>query len=114
MDICGQDTVILVRREVAGRDRYGSDVLVDHETVVPGCSMQPMWGQESTGRADEITERFMCYVPGLALVDLEIDPNATDAVRFQGVVYEINGEPQPWHDQGVIDHVVLFCRRSTG
>jgi len=114
MDVIGPDTVTLIHREVAGQDRYGNDVMMATETVVPGCSMQPMWGQESVGAADEVTDRFQLYLPGLALTDLDIDPLVTDAVKFRGITYEVNGEPQPWWMDGYIHHLVIFCRRSTG
>jgi hypothetical protein len=114
MDVTGTDTVTLVRREVAGRDRYGNDVLVDTEIVVPHCAFQPMWGAEITGDADRITERYILLVPGLALTDLEIDPQAIDSIRAYGLAYEINGEPQIWRTPQGIDHLVIYCRRITG
>lgn len=114
MEVCGEDTVTLVRRDVAGTDRYGNDVLIDSETVVPYCSMQPMWGQESTAAADQAIDRFRLYLPGLALTDLDIDPSMIDAIRFHGLLYEINGWGQPWRWAGVVDHVVFYLRRATG
>lgn len=113
-DVLGADTVIFIRREVAGQDRYGNDVVVDHETTVGGCAMQPMWGQEATGNLDQIVERYRCFMPALALIDQEVDPDAVDAVRFGGLLYEVNGKPQRWVLDGNLDHFVLFCRRVEG
>lgn len=114
MDVTGTDTVVLITRELAGTDRYGNDVRVDTEVSVPYCSVQPMWGQETVGQADQVTTRYQLIMPGLALTDLEIDPTAVDAVRYAGRLYEINGEPQTWSIGGVVDHLVIFLRRSTG
>lgn len=114
MDVTGTDTVILITREVAGTDRYGNDVVVDSETTVPCCSVQPMWGQETANAADQVTDRYQLLLPGLALADLEIDPGSVDAVRHAGRLFEINGEPQEWRLFGTIDHVVIYLRRVTG
>lgn len=115
MDVTGTDTVILITREVAGVDRYGNDVRVDSETTVPYCSVQPMWGAETTNAAEQVTDRYQLILPGLSLTDLEIDPGSLDAVRYAGRLYEINGEPQEWRlDGATIDHVVIYLRRVTG
>lgn len=114
LDVLGGDTVTFIRRDVAGQDRYGDDVTVDHETTVSGCSMQPMWGQETTGTLDQVVERYQCFMPTLALIDQEVDPEAIDALRFEGLLYEVNGRPQRWTLDGSIDHFVIFCRRVEG
>lgn len=114
MDVCGDDTVTLIKRESAGVDRYGNDVLVDTETVVPYCSIQPMWGSEDYNANDQAIDRFRLYLPGLSYIDLDIDPSVLDAVRHAGDVYEINGWAQPWRIAGVIDHAVIYLRRATG
>ena len=114
MDVCGDDTVTLIAREVAGVDQYGNDVTVETETTVPYCSVQPMWGSETIDASDLAVDRFRLYLPGLALTDLSIDPSLLDAVRHGGQVYEINGWAQPWRIAGVIDHQVIYLRRPTG
>jgi hypothetical protein len=114
MDVCGEDTVTLISREVAGDDRYGNQVLVDTEVTLPYCSIQPMWGQEDINRADLAIDRFRLFIPGSAWIDLQIDPTMLDAVRFNGITYEVNGEPQPWRLHGVIDHAVVYLRHVTG
>ena len=114
MDVCGDDTVVLVKREIAGVDRYGNDVLIDTEVTVPYCSVQPMWGSEDVNANDQAIDRFRLYLPGLSLTDLDVDFSVLDAVRHAGIVYEINGWAQPWRLAGVIDHVVVYLRRATG
>ena len=114
MDACGPDTVVLIKRDVAGQDRYGNDVQVDSEITVPYCGFQPMWGQETVGALDQVTDRYQVFVPGLALTDLEIDPHAVDAIRHHGLLYEVNGEPARHYLGDEIDHVRIFCRRVTG
>ena len=115
MDALGADVVTFIRRDLAGVDRYGDDVRVDHETDVGGCSMQPMWGQETVGNLDQVIDRWRLFMPVLALIDQELDPEAVDRVRFRGLLYEINGKPQVWTDlSGNLDHLVLFCKRVEG
>jgi len=114
VDVAGSDTVTFIRREIAGQDRYGNDVKIDHETVVGGCSMQPMWGQEIVSNIDQAVERYQLYLPALAFIDQGLDPDVIDAIRFGGIVYEINGKPQRWLLDGNIDHFVIFCRRVEG
>ena len=120
MDVLGADTVTFIRRDVAGQDRYGSDVTVDTETTITGCSMQPMWGQENLGNLDQVTDRWQLWISPLALLDQGInpegiDPEAIDAIRFRGLLYEINGKPQFWTTlDGALDNVVLLCRRVEG
>jgi len=114
VDVLGVDTVTFIRREIAGQDRYGNDVKVDHETDVGGCSIQPMWGQETVSNIDQIIERYQLFMPALASIDQGLDPDALDAVRYRGVVYEINGRPQRWLLDGNVDYFVIFCRRVEG
>jgi hypothetical protein len=110
----GVDTVTFIRRDIAGQDRYGNDVTVDIETVVGGCAMQPMWGQEMVTNLDQVIERYQLFLPALAVIDQGLDPEAVDAVRFGGLLYEINGKPQRWILDGNVDHIVIFCRRVEG
>ena len=115
MDAIGSDVVTFIRREVVGEDRYGNDVRVDHETDIPGCSFQPMWGQEDVGNLDQVIDRWRLFMPALAVIDQLIDPEAVDRIRVAGLLYEINGKPQPWTDlDGNLDHIMVFCKRVEG
>lgn len=112
----GGETVMLVRRDIAGRDRYGNDVMVEVMTDIAGCSVQPMWGQEQLGSEDQVTERVQVFLPAQAVIELPFPLSAVDALRISGVLFEINGQPQTWRmpPTNVVDHVVLFGRRTTG
>lgn len=51
--------------------------------------MQPLDGSEVTDVRDTVTARRKLFDPNM-------DLRATDRVRFDGLVYEVEGEPQPW------------------
>ena len=77
-DALGADTVTFIRRELAGTDRHGSDVYVDHEMDIAGCSMQPMWGQEVVGNLDQVIDRWRLFLPALNVTWFRVGPTKAD------------------------------------
>lgn len=87
------------------------------ETVVAGCSVQPMAGdekftagsQEGGGRRDAVITRWKLYAPP------GIDLLARDRVVHAGVAYQIDGSPQRWPSpSGALSHVTALLFEVEG
>lgn len=90
--ILGADTVVILRG--ASRDDWGNRTGSDTETPVTGCSVQPGAGTESTDQGDLLITNLTVFCPP------GTDVTAADRMRWQGTVYEVDGSPDAWHDQG--------------
>lgn len=87
------DTVTIIRPGPPTRDSYGNDVPgAPTETVVPGCGIAP---RDSTGSAsNELTDARDTVISGLTLyAPYGTDIRATDKVRVDGQLYEVEGLP---------------------
>lgn len=107
------DTVVLVSREVSGRDKYGNDTYTETRTTIAGCSWQPIDTSErhDTGR-DQVLAHYRVYVPYL-MGPTEV--TAIDAVEYSDVIAEIHGDPQFQRSaSGLLDHTVLPLREVDG
>lgn len=61
------------------------------ELTIKGCSVQPAsTGLSQDGRVLGINEGWTAYIPEGS------DVQAGDRIRFNGDIYEINGEPKVW------------------
>lgn len=61
------------------------------ELTIKGCSVQPAsTGLSQDGRVLGINEGWTAYIPEGS------DVQAGDRIRFNGDIYEINGEPKAW------------------
>ena len=79
------------------------------EVPVPGCSVQP------GATAEVLAARQGSSIRWTVLAPPTLVATARDGVRFEGVLYQINGEPQPWPSPtGGLDHVVLFLETHEG
>lgn len=88
----GPHTVVILRATVT-EDAHGNPIRnwgSATETTVTGCSVQPIVGDEATVGRDTIVSRWTLYAPdGVDLV-------ASDRVRYDGAVYDVDGEVQRW------------------
>jgi hypothetical protein len=103
------DHVVTVLRASAGSDNpYGNqdrDWTTATETQVTGCSVQPVQGDEVTVGRDTVVSRWRLYAPD------GTDILASDRVRFEGDVYEVDTEVQRW-DFPPLSHITALLRRA--
>jgi hypothetical protein len=103
------DHVVTVLRAPEGSDNpYGNqdrDWDAATEIQVTGCSVQPVQGDEVTVGRDTVVSRWRFYAPD------GTDILASDRVRFEGDVYEVDGEVQRW-DFPPLSHVTALLRRG--
>lgn len=107
MTVLGSHTVEVLRATTT-EDRFGNETRsweTATETLVSGCSLQPLDGPEQTVGRDTVIPRWRLFAPPT------IDLQASDRVRFAGEVYEVDGAPQRW-DFDPLGHVVTFLRRA--
>ena len=105
------DTIIRLRPGV--KTVRGSDIPDwDNPSVleISGFSMQPsgtMLSQD--GRIQGISDGYTCYLqPGS-------DVKAGDRIQYNGNVYTITGEPQPWKSPtGRVSNIQLSLERWCG
>lgn len=115
MSLIWRDTVTLVHRRVAGRDRYGNDVYEETREILRGCSWQPVSSSEEHDQnRDTITSYYRVYVRGLVPVDGVAAVEYDDPV--QGLIRcEVHGQPEPNPSPtGRITHTVIPLKRVRG
>lgn len=79
------------------------------ETTVTGCSVQPASSSLSLdGRVLGINDAWTAYVPE------GTDVSAGDHVKFNGMVFEINGDPRVWTGAFTRSHIQLNLVRWEG
>lgn len=104
-----RDTVTVIDRVLTGQDDYGQDVYEDVEREVPGCNMQPVSSTETVDGRDQVVTRWrLAGPPGMGLT-------ALSRVRYQGVLYEVDGEPGVRHSfAALLDHTEAFLKVVSG
>ncbi|MFV2198458.1 hypothetical protein [Nocardiopsis sp. LOL_012] len=105
------DSVVLVRRQVVGRDRYGNDVHEETRETISRCSWQPLDSAERHDQTrDQTVMHYDLYLPGV-----ERDVDAVDAFECGGVRAEVHG-PASYHRSasGLLDHTAVRLRRVEG
>lgn len=103
----GTDTITVLRATPGAEDDFGNPTSgVPVGTTVLGCSVQPIEGDEATVGRDTVVSRWRVWAP------VGTDLKATDRVRYDGDVYEVDGEVQRW-DSGTLPHVTALLRRSS-
>ncbi len=78
--------------------------------TIGGCSVQPAATSLSEdGRVLGITDGLTAYIP------IGSDVVAGDHVAYNGLVYEITGEPRSWQSPtGARSHIQLNLKRYSG
>ncbi|MCW2870890.1 hypothetical protein [Actinacidiphila oryziradicis] len=87
----GGHVVTIVRP--AGKDAFGDPLAGAVETDVAGCFVQPRTSSERTDMQDQVITGAVVFMAA------GTDVLATDKVRFNGVVYQVDGEPRRWDDK---------------
>ena len=79
------------------------------ELVISGCSVQPATTSLSQdGRVLGILDGMTCYLPSGA------DVQEGDRIRFEGILYMIDGAPRVWPGVANCAHVQVNLKRWTG
>lgn len=79
------------------------------EETIKGCSIQPAATATSLdGRVLGISEQLTAYLPETA------DVQAGDRIRYDGYLYEINGEPRLWRAAANLTHIQVTLQRWEG
>lgn len=103
----GGDTVTIVRHPPP--DRAGDPTGPAAETTVTGCSVQPATSSEHTDQANTVISGWVAYLPA------GTDIRASDQVRWDGGLYEVDGQPGTWKDMdGQPHHVQVALRKVRG
>jgi hypothetical protein len=82
--------VVLLSTAVTGRDEYGNDVREATETPVDALAVWPRASDEQTQGRNTVLVGLTAVLPYGTTV------HATDRLRFDGRVWEIEGEPGAW------------------
>lgn len=106
----GRDTVVIVRRVMGAPDNLGVPTRIETREVVWNCcSVQPLGTDELLSDVDRVITRWKLYAPA------DVNLTSTDAVESNGLLYEVDGDPQIWADvRGVPHHLTCLLRRATG
>lgn len=73
------------------------------ETTVTDCSVQPGASAEVLAARQGVSVKWTVYAPAATAV------TAHSAVRYAGVLYAVDGEPQQWPSPtGALDHRVIL------
>ncbi len=106
---------ITVIRAGSSSDRYGDespDWSEATEHTVRDCKVNPVAGNEDQGQLDDraaLTRRWNLAAPPGA------DIKATDRIRWDGSVYEVEGEVLKWRSPlGGVDHLYVQLVRWEG
>lgn len=105
-----QQTVTRIRpavKSVRGSEVYDWENAT--EETIPGCSVQPATTSLSQdGRVLGILDGMTCYMPPGA------DVREGDRIRFEGVLYTIDGAPRTWFSVASLSHVQVNLKRWSG
>lgn len=105
------ETVTLIRRTLAGRDRYGNDRYTTSTSTIGGVSVRATGSSEDLGeQRDRVTTNLDVLLPPGTTI------TAYDRLRIRGLLYEIDGNPDPGPnpDTGVSAGVRVTAKRIVG
>jgi hypothetical protein len=79
------------------------------ELGIGNCSVQPAATQEVLTSRDTVMDQWTVYAPRFA------DVLATDRVRWNGIDYEVMGQPAAWDSPtGGLSHIQFLMQRWEG
>lgn len=107
----GNTAVTAVRRTKGAPDRLGVPTETETTWSISGCSFQPVSiPTEQLSNIDLSVSMWRLFTPpGTGLT-------VTDAIRYNGDTYEIQGDPQTWPDPitGADHHTEFWLRKARG
>lgn len=112
MKTFGGDTITFLARTVTGHDDLGVETITPADVVTPGCSVQRATDMESVGDEDLTISKWRAFCPPTTAV---LALKATDGAIYNGITYEIFGDPERWTDRrGIPHHVTVILRKARG
>ena len=75
---------------------------------VPGCSVQPVAGEEILLNRDAVVSRWKLFAP------LSADITSLDRIRHNGMDYDIDGSVQDWPDVSGLGYKSCLLRKAVG
>jgi hypothetical protein len=112
MSTPGYETVTVLDAPLVTDSRHGTqrrDWTDATETELSGCSVQPWTADEATADREFTATHVRLFAPFGNL------PYATSRIVYDGVTYEVDGEPARWRDDaGRPDHVEASLKRLAG
>jgi hypothetical protein len=107
----GRQTIYRLRATVA-EDDHGNDVpdwTAPDQKTIRGCAVEPGAPQEYLIGRDASRVQWFVMAPLCA------DVKSTDRVKWQGVTYEVSGQPAPWpSDSGRLDYLAVVLQTWNG
>ncbi|AJT42417.1 hypothetical protein [Psychromicrobium lacuslunae] len=90
-----------------GHDNETQDWSKAQALEISNCLITPGATDEVIANRNGVLIQFTVHAPAGA------DVQALDRAIYQGVEYEIDGEPERW-DTGVLDHTVIYLKKWRG
>jgi len=107
----GRQTIIRLRATTA-TDDHGNDVpdwSAPGRKPIRGCAVEPGAPQEYLIGRDASRVQWFIMAPA------RTDVKGSDRVEWQGVVYEVSGEPAPWaSESGRLDYLAIVLQTWNG
>lgn len=107
----GRQTVTAVLVTYGTPDNLGVAQKVETQTPITGCSFQPLTTIETLGDVDQVTSHWKLFAP----TTVDLTAIAAIITPWDGLRYEVDGDPQVWTDYfGRVSHQEVMLRRATG
>jgi hypothetical protein len=107
----GRQTIYRLRADVT-EDDHGNDVrdwTTPDQKAIRGCAVEP------GAPAEYLIGRDASRVQWFVMAPLRADVRGTDRVKWQGVTYEVSGQPAPWpSDSGRLDYLAIVLQTWNG
>jgi hypothetical protein len=106
----GDQVVTFVEISEGPPDVNGIPEEIGIETPVSGCLFRPLRSDEKSGFFEIATEVWKATCPPVAAA---LTASANGELKHDGITYQNVAGAQPYRGlDGVVDHVVLMCRRQ--
>jgi hypothetical protein len=111
MSAPGRDTIVRLRATTE-EDDHGNDVpnwTYPARKPIRGCAVEPGAPQEYLIGRDASRVQWFVMAP------YGTDVKGSDRVEWQGVTYEVSGEPAPWRSSsGRLDYLAIVLQTWNG
>jgi hypothetical protein len=106
----GDQTVTFVAITYGPPDENGIPEEIRTETPVAGCLFRPLRSDEKAGVFEIATEVWKATCPP---VTAALTASVNGELKHDGITYQTVAGAQPYRGlDGVVDHVVVMCRRQ--
>ncbi len=105
----GAQTVTVRNYTSTARDRFNSPIKTAVDTVVTGCSIQPVSVTESVTLTDIETEMWKCFMPA---VTAALSADTKSEIVYDGMVFQVLGARPGVDLMGCRDHVALDLKKQ--